>query len=469
MWRAAACWALVVVGATVGVGAEPGSGLQSAKSWIQNLSHDVPKVRSTAARALAEIGGEDAVGPLAERLTDKDADVRLQAAYALGRIKQRSEQTIPALTQLLNDRDEHVRYSAQWSLGQVAQGLLGAEMPATAETRHVGELLAAAALALEETKAPESISERVGEASERILGVKVAKTSAAEPVNEDVEALIEELRSDDVYVQVRGLAKVARMDVAGVPRLMEAIAPGMSESIMQWELPEALAKLGPPVVPAVLMAIESEDEDLRRLALNVLMELKTSAQSALPHLNKILSQKEVEEDYLMTAVMAIGNLGPGGRESTGLLVKIAVDSEQSELVRSEALRSLGEIGPDAAAAVPTLKRLLRRSEEPNALRIDAADTIAKISLHGDEAAKLILELCAELEDKDLVAGLAAKLSILKADGAAGVPLLMRLIPQSEIELYLREEMVLALGEIGPQDSVATDSLVGLLSYPHEES
>src|SRR5262249_2490121 len=158
---------------------------------------------------------------------------------------------------------------------------------------------------------------------------------------------------------------------------------------------------------------------------------------------KILSQKEVGEDYLMTAVMAIGNLGPGAKESTGLLVKIAVDSEQSELVRSEAMRSLGEIGPDAAAAIPTLKRLLRRNEEPNSLRIDAADTIAKISLHGDEAAKLILELCAELEDKNLVAGLAAKLAILKANGAAGVPLLVRLIPQSDIELYLREEMVLA--------------------------
>src|SRR4051812_8202067 len=111
MWRAATGWALVVVWAAIGVGAEPGkSGLQSAQSWIQNLSHDVPRVRSTAAKALAEIGGEDAVGPLAERLSDADAEVRLQAAYALGRIKQRPEQTIPALTQLLHDRDEHVRY-----------------------------------------------------------------------------------------------------------------------------------------------------------------------------------------------------------------------------------------------------------------------------------------------------------------------------------------------------------------------
>src|SRR6478736_4736835 len=191
MWRAATAWVVIVVLATAGKGAEPESKLQSARSWIQNLSHDVPRVRSTAAKALAEIGGEDAVEPLAEQLTDADADVRLQAAYALGRIKKQPELAIPALTQLLRDRDEHVLYSAQWALGQVAQGLLAAEPMPGEEMRPVGGLLAAAALALAETKAPESIQERVREASERILGSKIAATSAAETRNEELDALIE--------------------------------------------------------------------------------------------------------------------------------------------------------------------------------------------------------------------------------------------------------------------------------------
>jgi len=46
---------------------------------------------------------------------------------------------------------------------------------------------------------------------------------------------------------------------------------------------------------------------------------------------------------------------------------------------------------------------------------------------------------------------------------------MRLIPQSEIEMYLREEMVLALGEVGPQASAAIPLLVALLTNPDEES
>lgn len=469
MWRAAIGLLVVVVWATWGKAAEPGSGLQSARSWIQNLSHDVPRVRSTAAKALAEIGGEDAVEPLAERLTDKDADVRLQAAYALGRIKKNPELAIPALTQLLHDQDEHVLYSAQWALGQYAQGLLESEVTSGSEMRPVGGLLAAAALALADTKAPESIQERLREASERILGAKIAVTSATETRSEELEALIEKLTSEDVYVQVQALKRVERIDVADVPQLMQAIAPVMNESILDWKLPTALAKLGPAVAPTILRVMESEDEQLRRLAINVLIELKSSARSALPQLNKILSQKEVEEDYLMTALMAISNCGPAAKESTGLLVKIAVDSEQSELIRSEAMRTLGDIGPEAVAAIPTLKRLLRRSEEPNALRIDAADTIAKISPNRDEAAKLILELCAELEDRNLVAGLATKLAILKAKGAVGVPLLMRLIPVSEIEMYLRQELVLALGEVGPQAAAAIPLLVSLLTNPNEES
>ena len=49
---------------------------------------------------------------LIKELQDEDADVRSNAAYALGQI--RSEDAVPALIQALQDSDAEVRYNATW-------------------------------------------------------------------------------------------------------------------------------------------------------------------------------------------------------------------------------------------------------------------------------------------------------------------------------------------------------------------
>ena len=54
---------------------------------------------------------------LVETLKDSDADVRKQAAWALGRI--RSEQAVDGLIAAMRDSDQEVRKQAIWALGRL--------------------------------------------------------------------------------------------------------------------------------------------------------------------------------------------------------------------------------------------------------------------------------------------------------------------------------------------------------------
>ncbi len=76
-------------------------------------------------RKLAKYGTEaaSATDALIQALGDRQSDMRLSAAYALGCVQTDSPRVLSALVPLLTDGDEHVRYSAQWSIAQIAKSL----------------------------------------------------------------------------------------------------------------------------------------------------------------------------------------------------------------------------------------------------------------------------------------------------------------------------------------------------------
>jgi putative membrane-bound dehydrogenase-like protein len=74
-------------------------------------------VRAQAARALGERGVPIAVEPLADRLKDPDPAVRLQAVVALGRVGDPS--AVAALTPLVADPDPYLAHSARTALRRI--------------------------------------------------------------------------------------------------------------------------------------------------------------------------------------------------------------------------------------------------------------------------------------------------------------------------------------------------------------
>src|SRR6476469_6291261 len=192
MWRATVLSVLGFIVAVSGAAAERHEGSsEQIRICVRNLSHALPRMRAAAARALAEIGGETAVEPLIERLSDADADVRLSSASALGRINKRPLLCIEQLTKLLHDKDEHVRYSAQWAIGQFAEGFLQSSTPESVDGQPIRQLFASAAGVMAQTGTPETIQKRVREASDRLLhGVHgPANVKATKPPS-NVDALI---------------------------------------------------------------------------------------------------------------------------------------------------------------------------------------------------------------------------------------------------------------------------------------
>nr|WP_044181354.1 HEAT repeat domain-containing protein [Pirellula staleyi] len=84
---------------------------------------------------------------------------------------------------------------------------------------------------------------------------------------------------------------------------------------------DALGRIGPPAIPALIQALRSQDPIVRRKAAEVLARMGSDAKEAVPDLIRLLDDPD-------------------------------------PLIRKTAARTLGRIGPDAAPAIPALMRTL---------------------------------------------------------------------------------------------------------------
>lgn len=101
-------------------------------------------LRWWAARALAEIGCEEATAPLTLALADEDADVRACACLALGKIGAAS--AAPGLAARLADESGFVAAIAADALSMLGEGAVGALAPMLQHERPTVRLLAVRAL-----------------------------------------------------------------------------------------------------------------------------------------------------------------------------------------------------------------------------------------------------------------------------------------------------------------------------------
>ncbi|MBI4552003.1 MAG: MFS transporter [Candidatus Latescibacteria bacterium] len=84
---------------------------------VHALADASPKVRSQAARALGETGAEEAADVLIKELLNGASDIRSEAAEALGRLKH--PRAIDPLIEALDDEDPRVRISAIRGLAEI--------------------------------------------------------------------------------------------------------------------------------------------------------------------------------------------------------------------------------------------------------------------------------------------------------------------------------------------------------------
>jgi HEAT repeat protein len=92
---------------------------EAAETLIEYVDEDSnPQLQKATFKTLGEIGATDAVGPLAEKLTMENDQVRPYAARALGLIGD-TRAIEPLANALEEDDDDDVRAAAGWALRQI--------------------------------------------------------------------------------------------------------------------------------------------------------------------------------------------------------------------------------------------------------------------------------------------------------------------------------------------------------------
>jgi HEAT repeat protein len=295
----------------------------------------------------------DTLSPLVEFLNDEDADLRMQAALALG--EQRDGRATPALMRALGDADANVRYHAIEALGKLRAAEAADALAAVAETRDF--FLAFPAL---------DALAGIGDA--RVVP-RVVPLLEDELLREAAAGVLGRLGDEAAVAPLAALLNKPDAPVLAVAQSLAALHDRYEKLYGEGAHVADLSRavVGPAGAQNLLDALnESNSGGLRPLALVVGWLEGTAVERAL---TRLLGQQEARSEVVEALVRH-------GSRVTDLLIE-QLGSEDLE-IRKSAVVALGRIG-DARAA-PSLIEVLGEDEE---LFIPAADALAKI---GDPSA-----------------------------------------------------------------------------------
>jgi hypothetical protein len=194
-------------------------------------------------------------------------------------------------------------------------------------------------------------------------------------------------------------------------------------------------------------------------------------------------------------ITSLGKIGVKSPETIDLLIRFfEVDSAKTAFpvnsLRKQLLVAIGRCGSGAKIAVPKIVELIK-TEKQGDLLDEAAVTLARLGAHA-EIKKLIhsnnpqhvnaalVGLTGMKSDEDRIAFLLelqevkkmnflppSTVLLLKNRGSDAVPVLAAAV-DLKINTYARENIAMALGEIGKNDARAVKALIGLLHHTDEK-
>ncbi len=319
-------------------------GPQAAPGLVTALEDE--RARPWAVILIAELGpaAAEAVPALLEAATDPRPEVRREALLALGKFPDAASRVVPIAMANLADEDLTVRYAAAGALGMLGP----AAVPAEAAIRGVQR-----------------------ETTDEFLKAECAWVRARMHPNDRelqqqaVEALIGAMQQGPPRLRIgaaRALVELNADPEVVLPALSSALTAAEPEMVQN--AVEALADLGPTVVPRVRRAISIEN--LRSPALAVLAQLGPQAADAVPEVIGLLTADA--EPVRQQALLTLAAMGPKAQSAVAAVAGLLAD--KSPELRSAAAYALGSIGPPAQATVPRLIQQLKDPDE--AARIVAA-------------------------------------------------------------------------------------------------
>ncbi len=372
-------------------------------------------VRAEVARLLGEIGGAGFGEDVFALLSDPEAGVRKEAAWAAGRIAHFAP--VDGLCQALSDPDAEVRVEAARSLSHIVSRAREAEISAPAAG---GDLVRPAGPAV---YGMTGLLEEVG-------------AGLLQAVNDPVNTVRAEV------ARALGFSRVS----AAIPSLA-AWALGDESAQVREAAAEALSQMSPAdVLPLVAEALSYKEPAARAEAARLLGRLRHPA--AVPHLIRSLQDEagEVREK----AGRALWEIGASGQADALLLHLQSPDPR----IRASVAGLLGKV--QAAEALDGLAHALR---DPNEyVRAAVVNALARF---GGEARRHLPALLERMEDPDDFVRARAVNAALAVGGEQAAATLAR--AAADPEPGVRAEAVGALIQLALQGSPAP--LVSVLSDP----
>lgn len=302
----------------------------------------------------------DTLSPLVEFLSDDDADLRIQAALALG--EQRDVRAAPALLGALEDPDSNVRYHAIEALGKLRAPGAADALAGIAETRDF--FLAFPAL---------DALTRIGDAR---IAPRVVPLLEDELLREAAADALGHVGDEETVAPLAALLNAADAPTRTIARALAVLHDRYERQYGEGAYIADLSRaaINPAGAQNLLDALnDSNPEELRPLALVVGWLEGAAVERAL---TRLLGHADARGEVVEALVRH------GSRVTELLIEQLA--SEDLE-IRKAAVVALGRIG-DARAA-PALVEVL--DEDPE-LVIPAADALAKIGDPGAFEALLAL-------------------------------------------------------------------------------
>jgi esterase/lipase superfamily enzyme/HEAT repeat protein len=497
-----------------------GTDSTKAQNWIEQLRHPISAVRVQAATKLAELGrlgelAETAIEPLAKCLQDPDANVRLYASFALGRIEADTERSLILLIPLLADRDEHVRYSAEWSIAEIAKRVSVREIT-DADARNLPPVfesaereLSKAAIQDRNLQAVKLASTRLKSHAKQMVAPKVGPTSqpslpdplpmpgVPEPkpptasIGQTGPAIAEKTPADNLDVP---LSLYNANDLVGRLQVVERMANSseFDDSLRLAILKDELQNESYSSVATYAIARwhSSAQQLLSQLfselwngvpngkwseeyAESLVSRLKTVDARQLESLFNIATDTSRSSQLRLASLKAIQssvtlqNLASAADTTIApSLMSIAVNPMESDDIRCIAIETLASIKFSANNIAPTLIDLFLQPQLPKKVREETAHALAKLAPESVEAAGKIAGIMKSLRPEDSLYGrLATSLGSFGAVGAVGIDRLVEGLRASE-ELT-RLSCARALENIGDSASRATTFLIARIIDPNE--
>jgi HEAT repeat protein len=197
------------------------------------------------------------------------------------------------------------------------------------------------------------------------------------------------LLDDDSVARWRSASAVTALHVATVPQLLAAI--NSEDPEVRRLAVTSLRGLGANAIPPFVQALRDDDAGVRQAAAITLGQIGLGAIDAVPQLTEALSDSDWR--VRSSAALALSSFGPHAMESVPALR--AALSDAAAHVRARAAFALGQIGPAARRAGEELARLV--SDPDVSVRRNSASALGGI---GADAAVALPALRQALDDAD---------------------------------------------------------------------